>query len=242
MPAGYFKKYSRPAKVYRRRRNPKTSKKLTSKIKKTIMSIAETKVVGKQLPGGPTTPAQPLFHNKVFYLGKLLATAQGVQDANDYSVNTVRVGDEIQLTNLNIRFLLSSFQPNTWYKLILFWYESTVALTDALVYFTQGAKLLDRYNTEQISIIDQKIVNPGTQNRIPTEASPPGVNFGARRTQLVSLSGNWKGKRIKYLEGGSVPKFKNIGMAIVAYDSVSTLQTTQLAEVVYDYKLRFKDI
>lgn len=207
--------------------------------KKSIMRVAETKAVGRQLPGGPTTPAQALFHNKVFYLETLLQTKQGVEDPNDYSSASARVGDELILKNINIRFLLSSFRPNVVYKLVLFWYTAGTTLTDADVYFTQGTKLLDRYNTEQISIIDQKMIQPGTINRTGSDDNTTSFQ---RRTQLVSLNGNWKSKKIIYDEGGTSPRFKDIGLAVVAYDSISTLQSDQLGELVYDYKMKFKDI
>lgn len=230
-------------KLRRRTGLSKPAAKAVRKIaKKVLLSTAETKAVGRQLNATPSGGAQPLFHNKVYYLAELLATTQGTGDPNDYSDSKARIGDEIQLTSFSMRLQFSSFQPNTWYKAILFWYPVTASLNDALVYFTQGSKLLDRYNTEEISIIQQKIISPGTQNRIPTTLSGDGVNFGARRTQLVTMNGHWKGKRIKYNEGSSTPKMRNIGMAVVAYDSINTLQTTQLAELTFDYKLKFKDI
>jgi len=207
--------------------------------KSTVLRVAETKAVGKQLPGSPTVPAQALFHNKVFYLENILLTKQGVEDPNDYSSSSARDGDMLQLKNVNVRFQLSAFRPNVVYKLVLFWYSSGNTLTDADVYFTQGTKLLDRYNTEQISIIDQKIIQPGTINRT---GSDDNTSSFQRRTQLVSLNGNWKSKKITYDEGGTVPKFKDIGLAVVAYDSINTLQTDQIAELVYDYKIKFKDI
>ena len=207
--------------------------------KKTVLKIAETKAVGRQLPGSPSVPAQALFHNKVFYLENLLATKQGVEDPNDYSSASARVGDDLILKNINVRFLLSAFRPNVMYKLVLFWYSSGNTLTDADVYFTQGSKLLDRYNNEQISIIDQKMIQPGTINRTGSDDNTTSFQ---RRTQLVSLNGNWKSKKIIYDEAGTVPRFKDIGLAVVAYDSINTLQTDQIAELVYDYKMKFKDI
>lgn len=204
--------------------------------KKVLLNIAETKALGRQSPGSPTVAAQALFHNKVFYLQGLLACAQGTADPNDYSGNTCRVGDEIQLMNMNIRFMLSALRPNVTYKAVLFWYSTEVtALSDAVVYFTQGNKLLDRYDTEQISIIDQKIISPNI-GALPADDANP------RRTRLFTLNGNWKAKKIKYNEGSARPRFKDIGFALVAYDSVNTLQTDQLAETVYDYKMKFKDI
>lgn len=207
--------------------------------KNTTLRLSETKAVGRQTPGSPTIPAQALFHNQPFFLNALLATKQGVEDPNDYSSASARIGDEILLKNINIRYCLSSFRPNVIYKLVLFWYEAGAPLNNALVYFTQANKLLDRYNTEQISIIDQTIIHPGSINRTGSDDNTTSFQ---RRMQLTTLNGHWKAKRIKYLESDTQPKFKDIGMAIVAYDSVNTLQTDQLAEVVLDYKIQFKDL
>lgn len=203
--------------------------------RKVLSSKSETKAVGRQLAGSPTVPAQALFHNKVFYLPNLLATKQGVTDPNDYSSAAARIGDEILLTNVNVRFMMSALQPNVTYKVCLFWYTAGITLADAIVYFTQGNKLLDRYNTEQIAIIDQKIIAPNI-GPLPADDDHP------RRTRLVNLNGNWKMKKIKYNEGTGTPRFKDIGMIAVAYDSINTLQTSQIAEMVYDFKMKFKDI
>jgi len=37
------------------------------------------------------------------------------------------------------------------------------------------------------------------------------------------MNGHWKAKRIKYDEGTTVPKYRDIGLAIVCYDSINTL-------------------
>lgn len=231
MPAGRMYKYTKP----KTKSTASVAKIARKAARQVISSKSETKAVGKQLPGSPTVPAQGLTHNKVFYLPSLLATSQGVQDPNDYTVNTARIGDEILLTNLNIRFMLSAFQPNVTYKLCLFWYTAGTTLSDAVVYFTQGTKLLDRYNTEQIAIIDQKIVTPNI-GALPADDANP------RRTRLVTLNGNWKMKKIRYNEQSTVPRFKDIGCICVAYDSINTTQVIQIAECVYDYKLKFKDL
>lgn len=230
----------RPTKSSRKPRSlTEAQKKETRSITKTtVLNLAESKVMGAQSPGSPTVPAQALFHNQPYFAGKLLECKQGTADSNDYSTLAVRVGDEIRLRSINVRVMLSAFRPNVTYKLVLFWYTEGAALNNAAVYFTQGNKLLDRYNTEQISIIDQKIIRPGFINRT---GSDDNTSSFQRRTQLVQLNGRWKAKRIKYNEGTTAPKFKNLGWAMVAYDSVNTLQTDQLAEVVTDFKLRFKD-
>jgi len=215
----------------------KERKKETRKIaKQVVLGLAETKAYGIQTPGSPTVPALGLKHNIPFFTSEILSNKQGVSDPNNYSNLQARIGDEILLQSVSVRFLLSAFRPNVTYKLVLFWYSSQLGtIGNANVYFTQGNKMLDRYNTEQISIIDQKIVTPNIGALPASDPNP-------RRTRLVSLNGNWKSMKVKYNEGSGNPRFRNIGLAIVAYDSVSTLQTDQLAEMVVDYKVKFKDL
>ncbi len=122
--------------------------------KKTVMGLAETKTVGKQ------TENEQLFHNKALYLQNLLATTQGVEDPNDLTSAAARIGDSVALTNVNIKFWLSNKldRPNVMYRLIMFWYDTPLVLSDAICFFTQTNKMLDRPNNENISIIDQKYI------------------------------------------------------------------------------------
>ena len=95
--------------------------------KQVLRKTMETKTVGKN------DENIQLFHNKALYKGDLLNTAQGVEDPNDQSTNKARIGDEVLLRNLNVRFWLSNKldRPNCMYKLFLFWYDA--AATTILV-------------------------------------------------------------------------------------------------------------
>ena len=221
-------------KLKKRPRNPglsKTQAKSVRKIaKKTVMGTAETKSVGKN------NENVQLFHNKALYISNLLATTQGVKDPNDQSGNDARIGDSIRLTNANIKFWLSNKddRPNVMYRLIMFWYDSPLTLTDALCFFTQTNKMLDRPNTENISIIDQKYIF--SQNNYAVDAN------NHERSQLATLKGNWKGRRVQYDEGGSTPKKRTIGVCVVCYDAYGTLQTDNIASLASNYQINFKDL
>ncbi len=209
----------------------KTQAKSVRKIaKKTVMGTAETKSVAKN------NENVQLFHNKALYISNLLATTQGVKDPNDQSGNDARIGDSIRLTNANIKFWLSNKddRPNVMYRLIMFWYDSPLTLTDALCFFTQTNKMLDRPNTENISIIDQKYIF--SQNNYAVDAN------NHERSQLATLKGNWKGRRIQYDEGGSTPKKRTIGVCVVCYDAYGTLQTDNIASLASNYQINFKDL
>ncbi len=217
----------------RRKPRPKLSKPKRQEVakiaRKVLRGAMETKAVGKQ------TENEQLFHNKPLYQGSLLATSQGVKDPNDQSGNDARIGDEILLRNVNVRFWLSNKldRPNCMYKLFLFWYTEGQTLSDTLCFFTQKNKMLDRINNENISIIDQKTVFSKEMYLNGTEKF--------EHSQLCTLNGNWKGKKITYDNGGQTPKKRNIGFCVVVYDAYGTLQTDNIASLAFDYKTRFQD-
>ncbi len=194
-----------------------------------VRGMMETKTVGKQQEN------VQLDHNIPLYVGGLLATSQGVTDPDNQSGNAARIGDEILLRNVNVRFWLSNKldRPNVMYKLFLFWYTEGQTLSNALCFFTQGNKMLDRINNENISIIDQKTVFSKNMYLNGTEKF--------EHSQLCTLNGNWKGKKIIYDQGGSTPKKRNIGYCVVAYDAYGTLQTDNIASFAVDYATRFQD-
>ncbi len=209
---------------------PKNKAREVAKIARKVMRGAmETKTVGKQ------TENIQLFHNKPLYQGNLLSTTQGVQDPNNQVGNAARIGDEILLRNCNVRFWLSNKldRPNCMYKLYLFWYTEGQTLSDQLVFFTQGNKMLDRINNENIGIIDQKTVFSKEMYLNGTEKF--------EHSQLCTLNGNWKGKKIVYDNAGSTPKKRNIGFAVAVYDAYGTLQTDNIASLGFDYVTRFQD-
>lgn len=221
-------------KLKKRPRNPglsKTQAKSVRKIaKKTVMGTAETKSVGK------SSENVQLFHNKALYIANLLATTQGVKDPNDQSGNDARIGDSIRLTNANIKFWLSNKddRPNVMYRLIMFWYDTPLTLSDALCFFTQTNKMLDRPNTENISIIDQKYIFSSSNYAVDAN--------NHERSQLATLKGNWKGRKVQYDEGGASPKKRTIGVCVVCYDAYGTLQTDNIASLASNYQINFKDL
>ena len=90
--------------------------------------------------------------------------------------------------------------------------------------------MLDRINTEVVSVIDSKTIF--SQNNYSPDHE---------RSQLCTLRGTYKGKKIKYDEGGTVPKFKSIGLCVVCYDAFGTLQTDNIASYAYNATVGFID-
>ncbi len=233
MPFAKGKKRSRISadiKAIRAARLSKTKQKGIRTITRQVLrSTMETKSVGKSQEN------VQLFHNKPLYQGGLLATTQGVQDPDNQVGNAAREGDKILLRNCNVRFWLSNKldRPNCMYKLFLFWYTEGQTLSDQLCFFTQGNKMLDRVNNENISIIDQKTVFSKDMYLNGTEKF--------EHSQLCTLNGNWKGKKIIYDNAGSTPRKRNIGFCVVCYDAFGTLQTDNISSLAYNYMTRFQD-
>lgn len=191
--------------------------------KQTIHNVCEKKSFGF------TDENNQLYHNKTAYLAEWLKCKQGTADPNDLTSQLVRIGDEMYLHNINIRFWLSNKldRPNVMYKCYLFWYDSGATIDDALCFFTQTNKMLDRYNNEAISVIDSKTIFSGSNY---AAAGNP-----REHSYLCTLNGSWKnGRKIIYDEGGFVPKKRNIGTLVVAYDAYGTAQTDNIASYAYN--------
>jgi len=117
------------------------------------------------------------------------------------------------------------------YKLYLFWYDPDATLDDAYCFFSQTNKMLDRVNNETLTVIDSKTIFSG----------PSYAETDHERSQLCTLHKSYKGKKIKYDEGGQVPKFKTLGMCVVCYDAFGTLQTDNIASYAYNCQIKFID-
>ncbi len=174
-----------------------------------------------------------LLHNKGDYVDKFLQCKQGTQDPNDLATQLVRIGDEFMLREINIRLWLSNKgdRPNVMYKCFLFWYDVATPLDDASMFFTQQNKMLDRLNTEYVSIIDQKTVFSG----------PSYAGTGNEHSYLCTLKGKWKNRKVIYDEGGTEPRTRDIGLAVVAYDAFGTLQTDNIVSYAYNSNVIIQD-
>jgi len=184
---------------------------------------------------------QQLYHNKPFYVAKLMsAIEQGVGDG-DQSSNSIngptkcRIGDALELKNINIRMWMSNKldRPNVMYKGVLFWYPVAVPPSDTEVYKTQSNKMLDRYNNKNIRIIDQFIVR--STNNYAVDAN------NHEHSYLTSFNKNYKRKKITYDGLDGFPKKMDLGFALVTYDAYGTLQTDNIASFAWQACITFQD-
>jgi len=223
----------------RRRRNKSTmSKSLRKEIKKIVSAQVDEEVEDKAYVMGAEN--QQLYHNKPFYVGKLLqAIQQGIEDGDQgtgISGNPkCRLGDQIELKNVNIRLWLSNKldRPNVMYKGVLFWYPVDQVPADPEVYKTQSNKMLDRYNDKNIRIIDQFILK--STNNYAVDAN------NHEHSYLTSFNKTYKNKKITYDGLDDLPKKMELGFALVTYDAYGTLQTDNIASFAWQSAITFQD-
>ena len=234
---------------YRKRtKTTALEKKMVAIARKTALRVAESKV-------SIVRSKQELYHNRPWYVptslpgqvGFLGNIKQGTADPNDGTQPALaRIGDEIYLQNVNVRcwFSNKNDRPNVMYRLILFKYVAGLSLQDSDVFFTQGNKMLDRYNTESIKILATKMVK-STYNyaNTPNFLIPPLDNQGREASHFCTLNFKPSGgfEKIKYNEDASIPKMWDIGMAVVCYDATGTLTTDNIASIYINVETKFKD-
>jgi len=223
----------------RKKSNRKSS---LSKAQKKAMTKIARKVVDEEIEDKSlvtTFENVQLFHNKPGYTQKLLAVANGTDDGDQSTagngVKTIRVGDQISLKNVNIRFWLSNKldRPNVMYKGVLFWYPTGIPVNDAYVFKTQTNKMLDRYNDKQIQIIDTFIVK--STNNYAVDAN------NHEHSYLATLNKSYKNKKITYDGLTGFPKGKDLGFCVVCYDAYGTLQTDNIASFAWQSLITFQD-
>lgn len=226
-----------------RRMSNKNSRALSKKQAKEVRKIAE-RLIDEEIENKQfveTLENQQLYHNKPVYVGKLLGLfTQGVQDGDTSTsggtgAKTIRIGDEIQLKNVNIRFWLSNKKdrPNVMYKGVLYWYPVGIAPSDTLIYKTQTNKMLDRYNDKNIKIIDTFMVK--STNNYVVDAN------NHEHSYLATLNKSYKSKKIVYDNNGVQPKGWDLGFALVCYDAYGTLQTDNISSTAFNVQITFQD-
>lgn len=226
MPAGKLVQITKNRYPGISRRKVKTIKKIARDVAMTIPEIKHFGFIDENIQ---------LIHNKVNYLDNFLKCKQGIQDPDNPPADgqLARIGDELYLRSINIKLWLSNKadRPNCMYRVILFWYDTAETLNDALCFFTQQNKMLDRPNNENISIIDDQYIFSRSSYTTTTR----------EHSYLCTVKGKWKKKKITYDEGGSDPKKRTIGLITVAYDAFGTLQSDEIASFAYNASIGIQD-
>lgn len=218
----------------------KMSRKEVEKIaRQTTLSLAETKVIRR------LSENTQLNHNTTDIRGPFLQNiARGLSDQTAGLGNSARIGDEILLQNLKLKFWLSNKldRPNVMYRITVFWFAVSVSGSvpvESDIYNTpSGNKMVSYLNRERISVISDRFVKS-------TNSYAPDYEH----SYLHNQNANWKSKKITYSDNGTDAigamgqvKGKDIFVAITPYDAYGTLTTDNIASYALNYQVAFKDL
>jgi hypothetical protein len=249
---------------YRRRRTGTAA--LSRMIKNVSLKNSEPKVA-TQLFSSLSDPAHfSLYHNVTHYTLNLLKTTQATTNNPGTQVQSNRIGNELIAKGLKIRMQLinAPTKANVTYKVFVFKHNSDKQLPD----FDDsdfwcgpdgtGApqnRMLDFVDTREVTILKSLIIPTASKtanmNQATTysnsehpyilgtaaDGSTPGMH-STYRDLWIPL----KNMKVRYDANNSpVPKFKDIGIAVVAYDVNNTPQTTRLGYLDFSSRLYFRD-
>lgn len=241
----------RNRKRYKKYRGPHRS--LASKIKKISLAQCETKKSYQRLT--PGTAARELFHNVTAYYPNLMATTQGTDDPQGNTQDgRNRIGTDIIARGMKVKvmFISKVDRPNLNIHCYLFKYNTTffdkfeptapAGAGDSIFWAgplgvgADSNRLLDHPNTDRVNPIKKLVV----QNR--------NVNTGESNNRVTTVYRefyipfkNWKVRYDNDTGGGKFPMYKDIGLAVVAYDTPDTNELQSVAYVTATTCLYFKD-
>lgn len=244
---GYYKKRWSSKKPMKRGlkkgavRKTGVNKRLISLIKKVSLKSSETKQAYTIVEN------VQLYHNIVNIKQDLLYTTQGITATDTgTSAYSNRIGDEVIARGLSLKFWFANKKdrPNVMYRLVVFRYTSgdTVSSNDIFLSATANFMLKD-YNKDKIKVLYSKIFNlqVGVSGTLPVGTD--GSYWNQKEAhRLLKVWIPLKNKKLRY-DGdvSGVPKWSDIGFAIVPYDSAGTLTTDNIASYAYHSKFYFKD-
>lgn len=267
----YKKSYAKKSRrTYRpRRMASKAATKAMYRIaKKVTLKQSEPKVASQLYSslGGPNPGHQVIRHNlPAFWEGFLETRCTTSNNANPgTNVFDTRVGDEIVATGLKIRiqFLNAPTQSNVSWKYWIFQYQSNDAPTNGSQFFVGPSgsggnqnRMIDFVDTRKYKILKAGHIFTASrtsnmnQSCVYTNSTHPyilGTALDGSQPKMHSTYRDiWiplKNKKIRYEANDSpIPKFKDIGMCIVAYDVNNTSQDTTLGYVDFVHRLYFRD-
>lgn len=239
-----FPRRPRTKRPYRKRsrkviKRGKTTKSLIKLIKKVSLKSSETKQAYTIVENNQ------LYHNVVNIRQDLLYTTQGIT-ATDTGTSSYsnRIGDEVIARGLSIKLWLAnkSTRPNVMYRIVVFRYTSGDTVSSNDIFLSASANfMLKDYNTDKIKVLYSRIINLQVgASQTPVDAQ--NINYGKEAHKLLKIWIPMKNKKLRY-DGdvSGVPKWTDIGFAIVPYDSYGTLTTDNIASYSYHSKFYFKD-
>ena len=238
-------------------RGKKVSSALARKIKSISLAQSETKVASTLHTG------LQLGHNNTLFALNLMKSAQSDRNNPGNNEYENRIGNEIVARGLKLRVQLinAPTKANVTYKWFLFRYPSGKAMTDADFWVGpsgQGAtqnRMIDFIDTREVKILKSGIVRTAhktanmNQSTNYTNATHPYILGTAQDGSTPGMHSTYfdiwysfGNRKIKYDGNNStVPKFTDIGLAVVPYDVNNTPQGTLLGYLDFTHRFYFKD-
>lgn len=236
----------------RSRRRPVRGRASIARIAKQVqMKTCETKKSSQYT----ATPAV-LFHNLNYYAANLCATTQGFGDPEGLQIaERNRIGDEVIGRGVSLKLFIAnkSDRPNVSYRVIVFRYNALINPTQIPMddaYFwsgTDGAganmnRMLDKPDMDHITVIKSKTFRATSQANYSIQTAGPVPVGPFEKTHQLSFWIPLKNRRIKYSEdNGNFPRYLGLGFAVLAYDTMTTLETDQLATFQWVSTFYYKD-
>lgn len=220
---------------------------LVKKIKNISINASETKRSSQY-----TADAQKLFHNKSYYAGQLMATSQGTEDPQGLAIaKNNRIGDEVYAKGIQLKLFIANAarRPNVNYRVVMFSYntqyvEAGGGLTDAIFWSgINGAggnmnRMLDKPNTDRIKVLKQFILKPSHEANYSIASD----STFFEKTRTLSMYLPFKNRKIKYNEDNSpFPLYRDIGFMVMAYDTITSLETDLISSFQWTSTFYYKD-
>jgi len=232
------KKFVRRGRKYSRRSGMGT-RRLVSLIKKVSLKKSETKethVIAENIQ---------LYHNVENIRYSFLYTQQGLGDSDTGTTQYAsRIGNEVICRGISIKLWIANKldRPNIMYRVIIFKYRADTTIGSA--YKTQGSgnMMIRDIDNEKITILKSKLFNLQLGTSMVASSTTQGDQNNVEAHKYLKFWIPLKNKVLRYKDDNSgSPKYFDIGLSIVPYDSYGTLTTDNISSYAIAHKFYFKD-
>lgn len=235
---------------------------LTQKIKKIQLNQCETKYSCK-LSDSLTAVSQQFINNDatLMVLNNCLGTTPGSSNPSGFNESTQnRVGDQIIAKGIKFAVWLESVsdRQNTHFGVIAFWYNPQLRNTTGDSVYALNAEIskvfwrgtngdggymnrfLDQPNPDKVKVLKHiKLSNASANYYENIGTSPPDRE---NNTHMCEFYVPLKNKKINYrIDDIGVPQWKDIGLAIYAFNQNTALTSDNVGIFSASSRLYFKD-
>lgn len=218
----------------------RTRRSFKSRVRSAAITLAEPK------RSNHIITSNQLYHNVTWYYTNLLFTEQGGGNPQGLNVhNNNRIGNEIILRGFSMKLWLENAvdHPNIRYRCLIYMYNpmhQPVVNDSVLWNGTDGQgsnmnRMLDSANKARITVLRDFMLTTPVYSETSTSADLTKPVYCSR---YVSFNN----KRIQYAAPNSgVPFYRDLGVAVIAYDAQATLQTDLISQVSAQISIFYRD-